>query len=288
MNELRVERQEYEPSGLHRSGAPALEPNVPDAPVRIIGPEGTPVMVIGRYPRTKLAALRSAFMAYRAICKSAGHANVSRTGGSRTDTTSFGYQAAQPLLRRSACKPCGGALIAQRHHHTICEAATDLHTEYERVLPEHADDDHARATTAIHPDWFLGESHWTSGVLNLNSPIAYHYDANNLPCWSAMVVIRREIRGGHLHVPEYGLVVPCRDGDIVYFPGYETLHSVTPMRRLSPSAYRYTAVYYTVARMAKCGPAAEQVGIAQRRRTATETGMTERQRREGLMAQETP
>jgi hypothetical protein len=282
MHTLTVEFREHETSGAHRSSAPALEPNVPLGPLRLVDGEGATVALVGRYPEAELGALRSAFRLYRGIAERTGHATVSRVGGSRTDTSTFGFAATQPLLRRMACRPCGGALVAPAPHAAICEAATYLNRELRRIYPERERDDSARARDRILPDWFLGDSYWTSGVLNFNSPIAYHYDANNLPCWSAMVVVRRGMRGGHLHLPAYDVVLPCRDGDVVFFPGYSTLHSVTPMRRVEHDAYRFTAVYYTIKRMESCGPAEDQLAISRRRRTATETGLRERQRAEGL------
>lgn len=279
MNTITVEKQPID-INLHREGAGDHEPNVPDAPlIALDAATRDPVLVLARYPADKLPALRAAMRAYW----KAHPGVVSRIGGSRTDTTPFGFAAAQPLLRRVSCRPCGGAAVAPTPHAMICDAATALDATFTALYPERAHADHARAIDAILPDWFLGESHWTSGVLNYNSPIGYHRDANNLPCWSAMVCVRRGMRGGHLHLPEYAITLPCRDGDVLYFPGYDILHAVTPLRRNAPDAYRLTAVYYTVARMAGCGPADDQLALAQARRTASEDTLIERQRASGWL-----
>lgn len=269
---------------VHREGAPELEPNVPDGPV-VIYDEQTeePVIAVARYPTALMGNLRRAFTKYRERAATIGSVTVSRTGGSRTDTTSFGYQAMQPLLRRTSCRTCGGAQTAPHAHATMCDAATVLGELLTSLLPRRAEQDANRAGAEIRGEWLLGDGWWTSGVLNYNSPITYHRDANNMACWSAMVVARRGMRGGHLHVPEYDVVLPCRDGDVLFFPGYDLLHAVTPMRKAQRDAYRMTAVYYTVEKMRRCGAAVEQLSISQERRTRTETDLINRQRADGYL-----
>jgi hypothetical protein len=115
------------------------------------------------------------------------------------------------------------------------------------------------------------------------SPLPYHYDANNLDAWSAMPVIRRGVRGGHLHVPEYGQVIACRDGDTVYFAGYNLMHGVTPLRRQDTDGYRLSAVYYAVRDLTRCLPPAEEFQQAQQKRVQREEGLLDRQRAAGLL-----
>lgn len=122
----------------------------------------------------------------------------------------------------------------------------------------------------------MGDSHWTSGVLNRTSGLAYHTDRNNFPgTWSAMVCVRRGIRGGHLRLPAYDLVVPCSDGQVVYFPGSTILHGVTPFTRAGDDAYRFTAVYYAVSGMRHCLPATVELLRARAARTDREDSIAE-------------
>jgi hypothetical protein len=122
------------------------------------------------------------------------------------------------------------------------------------------------------PDWRLTEaSLWTSGVINKESSLPYHRDGNNFDAWSVMPVVRRGVRGGHLHLPEFDMVVPCRDGYSVMFYGKRIVHGVTPMAKTMPDAYRVSVVYYALRGLKNCHTYAEETAYAARRRTERET-----------------
>jgi hypothetical protein len=175
-------------------------------------------------------------------------------------------------------------------HEAIASTSDVLAGMLTALLPDRAERDRAVATDAILPEWFMG-GWWTSGVVNRTSPLPYHLDSNNLDVWSAMVVVRRGTRGGHLHVPEYDLTLPCADGDVMFFPGYRLLHGVTPIRKLGNArgenrdAYRISAVYYTVSAMQHCGPFDESFADGRRTRSEREETMHARQIESGLMVE---
>lgn len=139
------------------------------------------------------------------------------------------------------------------------------------------------AHAAISPDWLITGTPWTSGVLNETSAMPYHVDGNNLRAWSAMIVARRGITGGHLHIPEYDLTVECRDGDVIWFPGWQLMHGVTPITRRTPDGYRYTAVFYTVRGIAACLDPVEELARARAARSAREDRLMDHQTSAGLM-----
>jgi hypothetical protein len=115
---------------------------------------------------------------------------------------------------------------------------------------------------------------WTSGVVNRNSPMPYHRDGNNFPSWSAMPVVRTNVSGGYLHLPEYDLTVPCVDGSVVYLWGQRHVHGVTPLRRLPRvAAYRYTVVFYALRGMRNCAEFALEAAEGRRRRTVREESL---------------
>jgi hypothetical protein len=102
----------------------------------------------------------------------------------------------------------------------------------------------------------------------------YHRDGSNFPSWSAMPVIRHRVRGGHLHLPEYGLTVPCVDSTILYFWGQKHVHGVTPITPAPRGkSYRFTIVYYARRGMKDCATFARETAVARARRTARETKM---------------
>jgi hypothetical protein len=122
------------------------------------------------------------------------------------------------------------------------------------------------------PDWRLTDhALWTSGVINKESPLPYHRDGNNFDAWSVMPVVRRGVRGGHLHLPEYDMVVPCRDGYAVAFYGKRLVHGVTPMERTTPDAYRVSVVYYALRGLKDCHTFAAETARAAVRRTERES-----------------
>lgn len=267
-----------QPKDLLKTGAAAQEPNCGGDTIVRDAETGEAVAYVGRFPAELLGAYRQALRTYP-------RSTMLRMAGTRNEAGSFGYVARSVVFKRNGCRTCGGATAnaaGAAAHATICGAAGPLFEQLERVLPERAAD--LERAQVIRADWRIGGP-WTSGVVNFDSPLPYHYDGNNLPCWSAMPVVRRGVRGGHLHIPAYDLVVECRDGDVVFFPGYELMHGVTPLRRKG-DGYRISAVYYTVAAMRHCGPPDEELDRGRRQRSERETGLLARQRGDGLLAHE--
>jgi len=76
-----------------------------------------------------------------------------------------------------------------------------------------------------------------------------------------------------LHLPELDVAFQCRDGDVVYFAGWQYLHGVTPVTVLAKDSYRITAVFYAIQQMTKCGSAAAELEHAQKARTDREADL---------------
>lgn len=261
---------------LIRTGIAAdMESNV-RAPATVVDADtGRPILVAARWP-DDLGPVRRAFLAYPMT-------TTLRAVGTRNRSSVFGNVARNVVMQRNGCRQCSGARDAPAAHATIIGAAAVCAELLAQAVPDQAVADRALAAGRVQPEWRLPGGLWTSGVLNETSPLPYHYDRNNLPTWSAMIVARRGIEGGHLHIPEYNLVVECRDGDVVMFPGWKHVHGVTPMRRRDRDGYRYSAVFYLVEGMADCLSAAEETARAQRDRTDREATMLQRQADMGLL-----
>jgi len=129
------------------------------------------------------------------------------------------------------------------------------------------------ANSDVKDEWRLGETNWTSGVVNRSSSLPYHRDGFNFAVWTAMPVLRRHMRGGYLHIPEYNAVVASRDGWAVFFPGYELVHGVTPMTPTREGGYRYSVVYYALKGMKDCFTHAVETQYALKKRTEREQAM---------------
>lgn len=274
MQTVEVRRVDVDTASLIGQGAPPSEPSV-RGPVRVVDADSGEAIAYVLRPELP-SNLRAAFLAYpmdSTLRANIGVKNVSRV---------FGYGGRQPMLQRYACAPCGGYKLAPGPHAVIADTTADVLAAAVRDAdPDRADHDAAVVRERVLPDWRMGESWWTSGVLNHTSPMPYHRDGNNLKAWSAMVTLRRGVRGGHLHLPEYDLTLPCRDGDVTWFPGWGLVHGVTPLHRTG-NGYRFSAVYYAVRTMAHCLPPDEEIEHAKRARTEAETNWRARQAAVGL------
>jgi hypothetical protein len=101
--------------------------------------------------------------------------------------------------------------------------------------------------------WRIKDSMFTSGIVNKNNHLTYHVDFGNFEgTWSAMLVYKREIKGGNIHFPEFNATVQLDDGDLVIFKSSDFVHGVTPIIRTGPDSYRYSIVYYSLEQLKKC------------------------------------
>tara|TARA_A100000172_G_scaffold62027_1_gene41450 strand:+ start:1915 stop:3522 length:1608 start_codon:yes stop_codon:yes gene_type:complete len=109
-------------------------------------------------------------------------------------------------------------------------------------------------------NWRLGDSPWTSGIINDTSPLNYHKDQGNTSgSWSAMLTMRENVSGGYLHIPELDCYIACEDMTLAVFNGQSLMHGVTPLRPERPDAKRYTIVWYAKARFANTGASEEEL-----------------------------
>lgn len=216
--------------------------------------------------------------------------NVLRGAGIRNRAQVFGYLARNAVLQRSSCRPCGAALTDPEAHHAVCQWAACFAETLRQVLPEQYEAN-KEAVDEVLTDWLLPGGLWTSGVVNLSSSLPYHRDRNNFDAWSVMPTIRRGTRGGYLHLPELAidgqpLVLPCNDGDVLFFNGQRFMHGVTPMTKTMRDGYRYSAVYYPVSKMRSCLAFEAELARARKGRTELEETLIERQRESGYLAAE--
>lgn len=289
MTTIRAELAITEEEGIARwkdTAAATLRPSpflISEEPVVLATDEGAVLMQMRLDERT-IAQLRQALMAFPLH-------HVVRGAGIRNRAQVFGYLARSAMMQRYACRASVAASAAPKAHAFLCDLAAELASMLRQVLPERWEANHV-AALAVLPDWRLPGGLWTSGVVNRSSTLPYHRDRNNLTdAWSAMPVIRRGVRGGHLHLPELmvdgePVVLPCRDGDVVFFNGQRYMHGVTPMKYAMKDGYRYSAVYYPVAKMRSCLAAEVELARAQRERTASEDTLVARQRESGYLAAE--
>lgn len=204
--------------------------------------------------------------AYRKAVRGVKISTTLRGSGTRNASRTFGMAARNVILRREGCRPAS----MHRDHPAECAVLLDCAKALGEQLREAAPEVYAadeKTVGEVHEDWrIVPGSLWTSGNINLSSALPYHRDRANFSTWSGMPVLRRGMRGGRLCIPEYDLVLPCRDGWVVYFNGNGLVHGVTPMKPKDRDAYRFSVVHYALRGMKDCHSAAlEQIEAAKRR-----------------------
>lgn len=249
------------------SMVPWREPNLTEATIAADADTGHPAFAY--LPIGGTAALRKAVLNFdygSTTTRASGMDNTSRT---------FGYSPRRPVYGREGCQTTRLWNETPTGHDVLVDYAAHLQTMLADMFPEvySADID---TMGAVNDEWKLGETTWTSGVVNQSSALPYHRDAFNFAVWTAMPVLRRGMKGGYLHIPEYNVTVESRDGWAVFFPGYHLVHGVTPMQQTKPGGYRYSVVYYALKGMKDCFTHAVETAYAKRKRTERERDMARR------------
>lgn len=205
-----------------------------------------------------------------AALRSVRFARSARTDGMVTNARTFGYQPKKTVRGEDACRAAKLATEAPAAHATIAALAEVVEDAYEELNPA-TYADHERIVAEVLPDWRLSGGVFTSGIINSNSQLPYHYDAGNFAeCWSNMLVFKHACVGGDLVCPEIDLCFRLRDHSLLMFDGQAILHGVSPFRLSRPDGYRYSVVFYSLQQMWRCEAAADTVKISARRRTERE------------------
>ena len=246
---------------------PEIEPDITEAGIYVDEETNEPFLVYMKLEDDVVANLRRAV---RNIKYSA--TGVTRSTGVQNNSRTFGMAPRKPFQTREACRPTSMSFEQPEEHDVLVQTADILGDIMREIAPEIYEKD-ASETSAVADEWRISErSLWTSGVVNKTSTLPYHYDGNNFDMWSAMPVVRRGTRGGYLSIPEFDAVIECRDGWVLFFPGFRLLHGVTPIQHITKDAYRYTVVYYCLRGMKDCFTYAVEQAEARKRRTERELG----------------
>lgn len=247
---------------------------VPDRKPNVQGPTvvrdaDTGGLVAAYLPITDVARLRRSLPEMH-------FGGVQRSSNYRSKSQTFGFAPRRPVRRREACAATSTSLKLPHVQRELDLVADQCARLLETVDPEIVADSRAEVADVL-PEWKIGESDlWTSGVVNDTAQLPYHRDNFNYPVWSAMPVLRRGVRGGHLHIPEYDLVVPCQDSYAVFFKGKDLVHGVTPITKKVPDGYRFSIVYYALRGMKDCYTHAVETAYGQRKRTERERDIARR------------
>lgn len=205
------------------------------------------------------------------VLRHTNYASNYRTTGLRTTSKIFGYSPRE-TIRKDYCSSTAFAREDPTGHLAICDFGRTLANYYRKYCPEMFEYHHAISKQTIMDNWRIHNTPFTSGIINKNNPLKYHFDRGNVKSvYSNMIVFKHKCEGGHLAIPEFDLALDCANKSVVFFDGQDILHGVTPFRLTDPAtSYRYSIVYYTLHQMWKCQTVDEELARIQKRKTDRE------------------
>ena len=177
---------------------------------------------------------------------------TTRTSGLVTESRIFGYSPRNGI-RNAPCRATSLNRDVPAEYRHLKSLAAKAAEKYHQVNSSLAEQHKSLTTERVLPAYRLGESMFTSGIINHNNPLNYHFDSGNYKgVWSAMFGFKRGVRGGYLSCPEYNLSLEIANGSLTLFDGQAILHGVTPIKKVAPKAKRYTIVFYSLRGMWSC------------------------------------
>lgn len=189
-----------------------------------------------------------------------------RTQGLIARSKIFGYMPREQI-RKDYCSSTAMARESPNAHKIVCEFGGLLSQFYEQYCPDTFQMHMDISKHKILDDWRIEHTPFTSGIINKNSAIKYHFDAGNIrKVYSNMVCFKKDCEGGHLAIPEFDIGLDISNKSILLFDGQAILHGVTPFKLTSNEAYRYTIVYYTLQQMWSCEPVSVEVARIRQRK----------------------
>jgi hypothetical protein len=204
-----------------------------------------------------------------AALRSIAYSKSQRTAGLITTSAIFGY-APRRIIYADYCRTADMSYKFPEQHALVCSYAEKVGAQYLAQNPA-LYGEHQRKAEAVKKNWMLGESPFTSGIVNKNNQLKYHFDSGNFKgTWSCMLAFKRNVSGGYLSLPEFDLGLEIADDSLLMFDGQSILHGVTPLKYETSDAYRFTVVYYSLSQMWKCESPAEELQRIKRVKTDRE------------------
>jgi len=233
--------------------------------------DGVPAIIYGKLPTRydkMLWAVKS--LGYQRESRSTGGGAIGERQREKLgESRIFGFRPRIPF-GANYCSVCSTQETHPEQHAVLSEFGRLLNVLYEQAAPDVAAK-HTEAIKSIGPEWVIPGTRFTSGIVNRDNPLRYHYDRGNLVnVMSCMVVFRNMVSGGYLSIPEFGGRWLLDDHSYFLFDGQSYLHGVTPIKKLNKNAYRYSAVYYALRAMEKCGTLEEEISRARREKRTRE------------------
>ena len=200
--------------------------------------------------------------------KNTNYITGKRSRGLVSTSAIFGFRP-RLAMRQDYCSATSMATDQKKQHHVISSFAKELVRYYKQYFPERYEFHTKLVEEKVMQDWTIGGSPFTSGIVNKNNQLKYHFDSGNFKgVLSNMVVFKKDVAGGYLIIPELDIALEVADNTLTIFNGQEILHGVSTIEYNNDHAYRYSVVYYSLEQMWKCEPINDE--IARIRKVKTE------------------
>lgn len=174
-----------------------------------------------------------------------------RTRGLVSTSRIIGYRP-RNTIRQDYCSSTALSKESPKEHKVICDYARFADEVYQQLAGD-SYKNHKAEMEKVKSEWQIPDTVFTSGIVNKNNPLKYHFDTGNFTdVMSCMLTFRSNLQGGYLSLPEYDLMVKNQHNSVFIFDGQSILHGVTPFKKMEEPAFRYTIVFYSLKNMWQC------------------------------------
>ena len=166
----------------------------------------------------------------------------------------FGYRPARQMSQfASTCSTTGLAKDFPLEHSALCSFSKTAKEYYNKIFPIQYESNLNVVNQKILKEWTLEDTVFTSGIINKDSVLQYHFDIGHISkALSVMLTLKKDLMGGNLSIPEIDTLIKLKDNTLLIFDGQELMHGVTPIIKKNEKSYRFTVVYYSLIQMWKC------------------------------------
>lgn len=177
----------------------------------------------------------------------------------RTSDLTFGFKPMNLIMGVAA----GACLMNTQHpqaYAQLIKLGEFALNKYKLFHPGKLDAHQKAIRESVRDHWRIPGTPYTQGIVNNTTSMRYHFDQNNFKnCWSVMAYFTKHVEGGDLQIPSLRARLKLESGTFVLFNGEGRLHGVTRLKRLRPSAYRYSVVFYSRRAMIGLGSFEEEM-----------------------------
>lgn len=174
-----------------------------------------------------------------------------RLSGLISSSQIFGY-APRDYIKGFPCRKTRFSTDYTTHYKVLDLLGVRNFEIFKKHLPEEAEVHQRTLNQTISNNWIMPNGHYTSGIINNSTQLRYHTDNGNVKsCYSAMLSMKRNSKGGNLHLPEYNVLIKNHGGSLLIFDGASTSHGVTKFYNTKENSKRFTIVWYCLRGLSK-------------------------------------